>query len=113
MIDVLIQGKLFAKPQERVGKTGAPFAVAKLTAAAGGGERLFVSCIAFDGDAVAALLALDAGDAVAVAGSATPTAREDRDGNWRPSMDVVVHRVLTAYHVSRKRNAVASVAGGG
>lgn len=108
MIDVLIQGKVFAKPQERTGKTGAPFATAKLTAAAGDGESLFVSCIAFDGDAMAALLALDAGDAVAVAGSATPKAWEDREGNLRAAMDVVVQRVLTAYHVSRKRKAMTA-----
>ena len=36
MIDCLIQGKLFAAPQQRTSKAGKPFATAKLIAAAGG-----------------------------------------------------------------------------
>ena len=40
--------------------------------------------------------------------SATPKAWEDREGNLRAAMDVVVQRVLTAYHVSRKRKAMTA-----
>ncbi len=106
MIDALIQGKLHRQPQERTGKSGKPFVTAKLTAAAGDGESLFVNVIAFDADACRALLALDAGDAVSVSGAVTPKAWTDREGNTRIAVDVVAHQVLTAYHVTRKRKAM-------
>ena len=48
MIDALIAGKLFGQPTERTSKTGKPYAVAKVRAAAGDGESLFVNVIAFD-----------------------------------------------------------------
>ena len=105
MIDCLIQGKLFAAPQQRTGKTGKPFATAKVIAAAGDGESLFVNVIAFDAAVVSSLLALDAGDALALAGTATPRAYI-KDGEPRASLDVTAQQVLTAYHVTRKRNAI-------
>jgi single-stranded DNA-binding protein len=105
MIDCLIQGKLFAAPQQRTSKAGKPFATAKLIAAAGDGERLFVNVIAFDAAAVAALLALGAGDALALAGTATPRAYI-KDGEPRASLDVTAQQVLTAHHVARKRSAM-------
>jgi len=107
MMDALIAGKLHARPEQRTGANGKPFATAKLRAAAGDGEGdlLFVNCIAFDYAAMAALLALDVGDALCVAGSITPKVWTDRDGNIRPALDMVVTQVLTAYHVDRKRRA--------
>lgn len=105
MIDVLIQGRLHAAPQERTSKTGKPFATAKMIAAGGDGESLFVNVIAFDAAAVAALLVLAAGDSVAVAGAATPRAYV-KDGEPRASLDVTAQQVLTAYHVTRKRSAM-------
>ena len=48
MIDGLISGKLHGTPTERISKTGKPFALAKVRAAAGDGEILFVNVIAFD-----------------------------------------------------------------
>ncbi|MCB2036224.1 MAG: single-stranded DNA-binding protein [Ottowia sp.] len=104
MIDCLIQGKLFAAPQQRTSKAGKPFATAKLIAAAGDGESLFLNVIAFDAAAVSALLALAAGDSVALAGTATPRAYI-KDGEPRASLDVMAQQVLTAYHVTRKRRA--------
>ncbi len=106
MIDTLIQGKLHGQPQERTGKSGKPFAVAKLTAADGDGESLFVNVIAFDTDACRALLALGTGDAVAVAGPVTPKAWTDKHREPRIALDVVAHQVLTTYHVTRKRKAM-------
>jgi single-stranded DNA-binding protein len=106
MIDALIAGKLHTRPEQRTGKNGKPFATAKVRAAAGDGESLFVNVIAFDDGAVAALLALDAGDSVALSGSLTPKVWTDREGQPRPALDLVAHAVLTPYHVSRKRNAV-------
>lgn len=105
MIDVLIQGRLHAAPQQRTSKNGKPFVTAKLIAAAGDGESLFINVIAFDPGAVSALLALAAGDSVAVAGTATPRAYL-KDSEPRASLDVTAQQVLSAYHVTRKRSAV-------
>ena len=105
-IDALISGKLHARPESRTSKNGKPFATAKLRAAAGDGDSLFVNVIAFEQAAVAALLALDAGDSLAVAGSVTPKVWTDKEGTARPALDVVAHQVLTAYHVQRKRRAM-------
>lgn len=106
MIDALISGKLHAKPESRSGKSGRPFATAKVRAAAGDSESLFVNVICFDEHACTALLALDAGDSIALSGSLTPKTWTDREGNARPALDLVAHAVLTSYHVTRKRNAV-------
>ena len=106
MIDSLISGKLYGQPTERTSKTGKPFALAKVRAAAGDGESLFVNVIAFDDAPVAALLALGDGDSVALSGSLTPKVWTDKEGNTRPSLDLVAHQVLTTYHVTRKRNTM-------
>ncbi|HNQ08826.1 MAG TPA: single-stranded DNA-binding protein [Giesbergeria sp.] len=106
MMDALVGGKLHAKPEARTGKNGNTFATAKVRAAAGDGESLFVNVIAFDHAAVTALLALDAGDSIALSGSLTPKTWTDREGNARPALDLVAHAILSPYHVTRKRNAV-------
>ena len=105
MIDCLIQGRLHAAPQERPRKAGKPFATAKMSAAGGDGESLFINLIAFNDAAVQALLVLAAGDSVAVAGTATPRAYI-KDGEPRASLDVTAQQVLTAHHVARKRSAM-------
>ena len=106
MIDALISGKLYGAPAQRTSKTGKPFALAKVRAAGGDGESLFVNVIAFDDAPVTALLALGDGDSVALSGSLTPKTWTDKEGNTRPSLDLVAHQVLTAYHVTKKRNAM-------
>ncbi len=106
MIDGLIAGKLYGTPTEKTAKTGKPFATAKVRAAAGDGESLFVNVIAFDAGACSALLALGDGDSVALSGALTPKVWSDREGNTKPALDMVAHAVLTAYHVTRKRKAV-------
>ena len=106
MIDALISGKLYGQPTERTSKTGKPFALAKVRAAGGDGESLFVNVIAFDAAPCTALLALADGDSVALSGSLTPKVWTDKEGNARPGLDLVAHQVLTAYAVSRKRNAM-------
>lgn len=104
MIDALISGKLYGQPTERTSKTGKPFALAKVRAAGGDGESLFVNVIAFDAAPCTTLLALGDGDSVAISGSLTPKVWTDKEGNARPGLDLVAHQVLTAYHVTRKRN---------
>ena len=108
MIDALISGKLYGQPAQRTGKSGKPFAVAKVRCAAGDGESLFVNVIAFDPDTCTALLALGDGDSVALAGTLTPKVWTDKQGNTRPTLDIVAAQVLTPYHVTRKRKAVAN-----
>lgn len=108
MIDALVAGKLYGLAEERESKQGKAFAVAKVRAAAGDGQSLFVSVIAFDGETCAALLALDDGDPVALAGTLTPRAWTDKDGNARPALDLVAHGLMTPYHVTRKRRAMAA-----
>lgn len=108
MIDALIAGKLYGNPTEKTSKAGKPFAVAKVRTTTGDGDSLFVNVIAFDVGTCAALLGLGDGDSVALAGALTPKVWMDREGNTKPSLDMVAHGVLTAYHVTRKRKAVAS-----
>lgn len=112
MIDALIAGKLFGQPAQRTsktGKTGKPFAVARVRAAGGDGESQFVSVIAFDAAPCAALLALADGDSVALSGSLSLKTWTDNDGGARPGLDLVAHQVLTPYHVTRKRRAMEPV----
>lgn len=54
MIDGLIGGKVYGKPAERAGQSGKRFATAKVRAAGGDGESLFVNVIAFSDTARAA-----------------------------------------------------------
>lgn len=111
MIEGLVSGKLHGRPEQRTGKNGKPFTVAKVWAAASGGESVFVNVVAFSESAQAALLALEAGDAVALAGTLTPKAWTDREGAARPALDMVAAQLLTTYHLKRKRDAVAAAGG--
>jgi single-stranded DNA-binding protein len=107
MIDALIAGKLYGQPQQRTGKSGKPFVTAKARVATGDGDSLFVNAIAFGETVCAALLALDEGDSVALAGTVTPKVWIDKDGQPRPALDMVAAQVLTPYHVTRKRTAMS------
>lgn len=108
MIDALIGGTLHKGPQARTSQNGRTFATATVRASTRDGSAIFVSVIAFSQSACEALLALEDGDAVALAGELTPKVYQPRDGGEpRPSLDLVAHRVLSEYHVARKRKAVA------
>ena len=106
MIDALVAGKLYGTPRQGTGKAGATYTTAKVKVAAGNGETLLCGVIAFDDRAQAALMAMGDGESVALSGSITPKVYQAKDGEHRPSLDMVAHAVLTAYHVRRKRNAV-------
>lgn len=108
MIDALIAGKLQGAPIQRTGQSGKTFVTAKVRAASGDGEGLFVNVITFSTSTGAALLALADGDSVSLSGSLTPKVWTDRNGTAKPSLDLVVQQVLTAYHVTRKRRAVSA-----
>ena len=110
MIDALIQGKLIKAPESRTTKTGKPMASARLrVATADPAASVLCGVVAFEPEAVAALLALGAGDSVSVAGPLKVGTWTDKEGNARPSLDLVADRVLSVYAIRKQRQA----AGGG
>ena len=110
MIDALIAGRLYGKPQSRTSKNGNAFATAKVRTPMANGESAFVNVIAFSDLAKTALLALSEGDSVAMAGELKVSTYTDKDGAAKPSLDLIAHAVLTEYHVARKRKAMAEPA---
>ncbi|MDO8906122.1 single-stranded DNA-binding protein [Hydrogenophaga sp.] len=106
MIDGLIAGRLMGDASRRVDKTGRSYMVARVLARNKADEEHIVNVIAFDDAPCAALLALTDGDAIALSGSLTPKVWTDKQGNTRPSLDMIAAHVLTAYHVSHKQSAI-------
>lgn len=106
MIDGLVAGKLYGEPEQRLDKGNKPFVVCKVRAVSSDGENLFVNVIAFEASTMAILLALADGESVALAGSLSPRVWTDKQGNTRPSLDMVAHRVLTAHDVQQRGAAV-------
>lgn len=106
MIDALITGRLNGRPNEKTGKNGKPYVIAKVLASSGDGDTLIVNVITFSDAVGDALLALEEGDSVALSGSLTPKVWTDKDGQTRPAVDLIAHQILTAYNVNRKRQAV-------
>lgn len=96
MIDGLVAGRLFGDSEQRTDKTGKLFVVAKVRASTSDGETLFVNVIAFDDGVCAALSHLRDGDSVALGGSLAPKVWTDKQGNTRPALDMVAHRLITA-----------------
>lgn len=102
MIDGLVAGRLVGQAEMRVGKNATQFVVAKVKATAGDGEAVIVNVITFSSEACAALMALDDGHAVSLAGSLTPKVWSDKQGNTRPALDMVATDVLTVHQASRQ-----------
>lgn len=112
-LHTLTMGTLHSKPERRTGATsGKAYVTAQLRTSAGEGVSVFLRLVTFSESACAALLALDAGDAVAVAGDLKLSAWVDREGAARPSADLVVGQVLTPYGLKKKRAAAAAAAPG-
>jgi len=97
MIDGLIAGRLMGDASRRVDKMGRSYIVARVLARNKADEEHIVNVIAFDGAPCAALLALGDGDAIALSGSLTPKVWTDKQGNHRPSLDMIAVQVLTAF----------------
>lgn len=102
MIDGLVAGRLVGRAEMRDGKNATQFAVAKVRASAGDGDPVLVNVIAFAPEACAALLALDDGDAVSLAGALTPKVWTDKQGNTKPVLDLVASRVLSIEPLSEQ-----------
>jgi len=94
MIEALIAGHLMGDASRRMDKTGREFIVARVLARSKGDEEFIVNVIAFDDAACAALLALADGDALSLTGALSPKVWTDKQGNARPSLDLVAARVL-------------------
>ena len=95
MIDGLVAGRLMGDASRRVDKTGRGYVVARVLARNRADEEFIVNAIAFDAAPCAALLALRDGDALSLTGALTPKVWTDKQGNARPSLDVVVARILS------------------
>jgi hypothetical protein len=100
MIDALIAGRLMGDASRRVDKAGRTYIVARVLARNKADEEFIVNVIAFDEAPCAALLALADGDALSLAGPLTPKVWTDRQGNSRPSLDLIAQRVVSARDAS-------------
>ena len=110
MLSILASGTLVSDPRERTTATGKPYATASLRVACEDADAMLVSVIAFAADAGAALLALQRGDSVAIAGRAKLSSWT-KDGEQKHGLSVVVDKVLTVYAAGKARKvAQASIA---
>jgi single-stranded DNA-binding protein len=107
VIDALIHGRIFGKPQSRTSKAGKQFVTAKLSVPMQDGQSVFANLITFRQPVGTALLALDDGAAVAVSGEIKVSTYVAKDGSTKPSIDIVAHEILSAYHITKRRKAVA------
>lgn len=113
MIRALISGELAADPQERTGKNGRPFALARVSVPQGEDGRVFCSVIAFQDEAVARLLQLKAGASVSLAGALKVGTWTAKDGTARPSLDLQADEVASTTPRPRKPKAQAGGAPAG
>ena len=95
MIDGLVAGRLIGEADRRTDKAGKAYSLAKVRASTAEGELLFVNVIAFDDDLCASLHRLHDGDSVALSGSLNPRVWTDKQGNARPALDMVAHRLIS------------------
>ena len=112
MIDCLISGKLHGLPSQRTSRNGGTFTVAKVRVPTGE-ESTFANIIAFDQGTQDALLALGAGEAVALAGELRVSTWTDKNGVTRPSLDLVASKALTQYHLTKRRRTMQGEQDGG
>jgi len=95
MIRALIVGDLRAEPQQRMGKNGKPYALARLSVPMGDQGRVSCSLIVFEAEAVTRLLQLRAGASVAAAGTLKVGVYEGNDGATRASLDMVADEIAS------------------
>ncbi len=95
MIDGFVAGRLYGEAERRTDKAGKAYSLAKVRASTAEGEVLFVNVIAFDDDLCTSLHRLRDGDSVALSGSLNPRVWTDKQGNARPALDMVAHRLIS------------------
>ena len=95
MIRARVVGELRADPQQRMGKNGKPYALARLSVPMGDQGRVSCSLIVFEAEAVTRLLQLRAGASVAAAGTLKVGVYEGNDGATRASLDMVADEIAS------------------
>ena len=108
MIRALIVGELRDDPQERTAKNGTPYATARASVPMGDAGRVSCSVVAFNETAVTRLLQMRAGASVALAGTLKVAIWQDRDGNHRPALDLVVDEVASTTPKPKKRKSTGT-----
>jgi single-stranded DNA-binding protein len=108
MISILIEGKLHADPVRRTSAKGQAYITAQMRAAGDDGETVWCSLIAFDAGAVEALGKLAAGDTVAVAGHASLSTWQSKDGDHKAGLKLTVNRVMSVYEAGKRRGAASN-----
>lgn len=104
--DVLISGKIGRGGVTlKTASNGREFARWQLQVTDKNGNTLLASCVGFRDSVIVAAQALSEGDSIAVSGECAISQWQGNDGQGRVGLDVVVHAVLTAYAVQRKRKA--------
>jgi single-stranded DNA-binding protein len=106
VIDALIHGRIFGKPQRRTSKAGKQFVTANVRVPMADGESVFASVIAFAPHVGNALLALEDGASVSLGGELKVGIYTDKHGTSKPNLSLTAHELLTPYHVQRRRKAV-------
>lgn len=106
MIDSIISGKVYGKPEQRTSGKGTAFVRLKIRIPTQDGSAMFASAVCFSQTMGQQLMALDEGDSVSLAGSITIKPWLNNSGEPCAGLDMVVHGLLTAYHVKRKREAM-------
>lgn len=94
MIDGLVAGRLWSAAERRVDKAGKSYTVARLRVTGVDVDGVLVNLIAFDPRVCELLHDAQEGEAVSVSGALTPKVWTDKQGNTKPALDMVVHRVL-------------------
>lgn len=108
MIDALLSGKLFGKPQSRTSKSGNPFVTAKMRISGSDGAPVYANLVAFRDTVCAQLLELDDGSSIAVTGDLKANVYQAKDGTHRVGLDVTAHEILTPYHIQKRRKAMTA-----
>jgi single-stranded DNA-binding protein len=104
MIDALIAGRMYGHAEERSGQAGSAYVMCKVRAATDDGDMIFCNVIAFNDEVRRILLTLTDGDSVSLSGALTPKAWTDKQGNVRPAIDLIAHKVATAYPTTQQNN---------
>lgn len=109
MLSILASGTLISDPVSRTSATGKAYATASLRVPAEDSDAMLVSVIAFNADSVAAILALQRGDSVAVAGRGKLTEWTGQDGSQKRGLSVTADKVLTIYAAGKARKAAREI----
>jgi single-stranded DNA-binding protein len=104
MLNVLATGTLVSDPKSRLSTNGKSYATASLRVPAEDAEAMLISVIAFNVDAVVAILALTKGDSCAIAGRGKLTSWT-KDGEEKHGLSVTADKVLTVYQAGKVRKA--------